>query len=135
MTEETFRKLEAICKAEWQRLAETGDRHKRGLGQFLNHCPACHITRLVDRLPRQNCVLCPIDKWRTLAQEHKLIPRAAACECFLAFPGGIEIVSEYGRWDYCIDIDDRKKYAKLIAELPWSYLPEYANIKEEGLPL
>lgn len=135
MTEETFRRLEATCKTEWWRLADTGDRRKQGFDQFLNQCPACHITRLAARLPRQNCVLCPIDNWRGLAQEHKLVPGVAACECIRVGPTGIEIFSEFGLWDYCDNILNRKFYAKRIAELSWSYLPEYADIKEEDLPL
>lgn len=141
MTKETFQKLETICRDEWQRLAETGDTYKRCLADFLNHCPACHISSLAAELPRQSCVLCPIDKWRELARKYDLPPRTAACECIRVHPDtdddtdGIDIVSEFARWDLSDNNADRKQYAKVIASMPWSYLPEYANIEEGDLPI
>jgi hypothetical protein len=132
MTKSEFKKLELICKAEWRRLAKTGDDEKsKAMNKFLHGCPACEITTRVTKDIYHDCRYCPITVWR----EDKQSENGANCQ----EPGEL-----FAMW---VDISDAinddkateemvaagKQAAAEIAELEWSWLEEYGSIDVKDL--
>lgn len=121
MTRGEFKKLEAECKNMWYHLAITGSSEKpESSKQFYLDCPACHISRLNFH----NCVSCPIDKWREIAQTNYIygFRNAAICEYW---PN-----SSYAKWwSIHSTAQQRRELALEIAEMHWSWSPEYAHTK------
>jgi hypothetical protein len=131
MTLKEFKNLEKVCKDAWTELSITGDIDKsESLDGYLNRCPACHISAVpieyeshrfyINGIYKiQNCQLCPIDKWRSFAKNAVALPGDAVCD----------IRGEYFyMWRKSEDIEKRKFYARVIASLNWTYLPEYEDI-------
>ena len=130
MNKRQFNEIHKMCRTEWLRLSRTGGSCKSdGLCDFINSCPACQIASMAanpngepDEIT-QDCQLCPVTKWRDLAIEVQLLEGAAQCER----DGG-----EYRQWVYSAG-KLRMKVAKEIADLEWSFLPEYKRIPVENL--
>lgn len=124
MYKKTFNAWEKACKDEWKRLTETGDKNKSdGLAHFNNYCPACHIAAKAQKHSQQDCRLCPIDKWRKIAEwKEDFEIGQAMCE----LDG--ELYNEWA-YNYKRSRNERKLLAAQIANLKWSWLPEYKYIE------
>lgn len=129
MTKEEFSELEDICKSEWRTLAETGAKEKSdSVNQYYLECPACDIAKTVQewaKAPRYAlCVFCPITLWREKARKYReslaILDYYTVCEFgYLAY---------YTEWRCATTREERKVVAKKIAEMEWSWIPEYEKI-------
>jgi hypothetical protein len=142
MERKLFAKFEKICKHAWKTLSENGKDHKPNeTNVFYNDCPACHIVicrngendrhnKAIDIL---DCRYCPIDKWRNIAldPDYEYAKGFAVCDTKCGFtPFKPEA---YYLWKTG-DEKTRKRCAKEISELSWTYLPEYVNFHISKLP-
>jgi hypothetical protein len=126
MTKEEFEELHQICKDAWLALADDPSRLKyKLLGKFdsYNNCPACYVAACTTgKDPVDSCHKCPVKVWRHFARKSE----DAACQ----------IHGEYGYWRlYGIIGQPEKaaKVAKVIAELEWEWMDEYADVELVGL--
>lgn len=137
MNKEEFKIYENDCKKFWQTLAETGGENKPLKSKiYLHTCPACEISakvRIVLLLKEVNyirfggriqfCQYCPITEWRNKARQLKCSAGDAICS---------DVGELYSDWVYTTNkpdrIEERKQYAKQIAELKWEWLDVYEEI-------
>lgn len=111
MTRADFNKLHESHKRLWGFLAYTGVKWKPNWSFIYDYgCPACEADGGF------NCGMCPIDKWRRIAND-----------CFRA--PCIRSNSLYAHWLAADDKKQRKIIAKQIQELEWSWNPIYATVE------
>jgi hypothetical protein len=113
ITKEQFEKYHQDCIAMWTYLAETGAEEKPD-SDYLHRCAACEIA--INVMP-PNCFACPVDVWRKVAE--KYFPTDAPCES--------DPKSPYKAWLNAETPGERKRAARRIAKLKWSYLEEYGR--------
>lgn len=126
MLKKEFTKLAKLHKKGWSYLAKTGADSKIGIGfdDFISLCPACEVA--LRATPRgevyKDCRLCPIVKWRDSAKE--------PYSDYMTFC--LQSASDYDQWYKSRNVEDRKKFAKIIASRRWRWLPEYEGINLNG---
>jgi hypothetical protein len=114
MDKKTFDAFEAICKAGWRFLADTGDAYKPDyFNGFKGDCPACHISNGTSSM-LENCIFCPVDVWRKKFKDQQ------SSTCL----DGKEL---YAQWKMASRAE-RKKIAAQIAELKWTFLPYHKKL-------
>jgi hypothetical protein len=124
MTNEEFKKMERICKDGWEWLARTGSSDKlRVFEGFVCLCPACHIADHVANDVDHNCKYCPVDKWSKIANDEDDNPTYLGFDAVCQRKG-----NEFHCWLNSQSDGARKKWAKKIANLPWEWTDEYADI-------
>ena len=139
MDRKIFDKHKADCKKGWEELAITGDKNKpKALLQYYQGCPACALSIIANKEIKNdpyshelNCRLCPVDRWRNAAKANP-----HSCDggnnhgivgCESCDPGG-----PWEMWRSAQSFSDhRKKFAKMIAGLRWTYLQVYENKGDE----
>ncbi len=132
MTKEEFKKWEKICKDAWEELAQSGSLDKpSSMDVFKNSCPACEIALRVTHIRGEdgmwdfpNCRHCPIDLWRK-KWKNFVDPLDLICD----MPG--QLFHNWWKGAGLRDVKARKKIAKEISRLKWSYLPIFSYISVE----
>lgn len=120
MNKREFNTLHKICRDSWNLMSKRGMRVKlEELDGFKYECPACEIAGRTKELSSHisRCRFCPITKWRNVSIRDNLSKLAVCknhCEAF-------------ERWEYG-SCDEADEAAKEIAELEWSFLPEYKDV-------